>query len=136
MANWMKAALAAAGAATLLAGCATDPYYNNGYGYNGGYGYNNGYDYGAGPAYYEPGYVGPSVGLGIGFSSYDDGGRREWHGDRDHRGDWHGDRGNHDWHGDRGNHDWHGDRGDRGDGHGGGDHGGHGGDDHGEHSGG
>ncbi|HZZ91521.1 MAG TPA: hypothetical protein VFE23_03110 [Usitatibacter sp.] len=117
----MKSVLALVGAGALLAGCAAGPYYDNGYGYgNGydaGYGY-NGYDYGPGPAYYEPGYVAPSVGFGVGFNSWDGGGH-EWHGDHD--------RGHHDWRGDRGDRDGHGD-------HGGGDH--DRSDDHGEHSGG
>ena len=77
-----KTLFAAAAAALLLGGCATGPYY-------GGYGY--GYDYyGYGPAYYDPVYVGPSVGFG--YSYYDHDGRRHWRGDRDHDGrrDWHG----------------------------------------------
>jgi hypothetical protein len=74
-----RTAIAAAlGSAVLLAGCATGPYYDGGY-----YGYNNGY-YGDAPYYYEPGYVGPSVGLGLGYSTYDRDYRHQW---RDH-GDW------------------------------------------------
>jgi hypothetical protein len=97
------AAAAVAGGA-LLAGCADVPY--NGYYGNNGY-YDNGYayDYGPGPAYYDsPAYYGaPSVGFGIGFSSWDDGHRHDWHGDRD-RHEWHGgDRGGgHDWRNDHG----------------------------------
>ena len=88
------AALGAAVAVTLLAGCATgDGYYSSGYGYD-GYGY-DGYGYGGYPAYayndygYVPYYddygypyaYGPTLGLGFGF--YDYGGYRGgYRGDR------------------------------------------------------
>ena len=50
-----KSILALAAAATLLAGCATDPYYDN---------------YGYGPTYYPRSYYyGPRFGFGIGYSS-------------------------------------------------------------------
>jgi hypothetical protein len=88
MATHRKAALLAtlAGAA-LLAGCATDPYYDNyGHGY-GGYGYNYGYE---SPMYYGPAYVGPSVGLGL---SYYDRDYRDYRRDHDgRRGEWRGNR--------------------------------------------
>jgi hypothetical protein len=106
------AALAALGGAMLLAGCATGPYYDNGY-YGGAYGYNPAYGYDT-PYYYEPGYVGPSVGLGLGYSYYDGDGRN-WH-DNDRR--WSNGRGDNNWRGrdndgrSRGN-DARGDRGDR-----------------------
>jgi hypothetical protein len=102
MAISLRNVLVLAGSAALLAACATGPY-DYGYGYN-GYGAPDPYE--GYPGYgYAPGYVGPSVGVGIGFSDYDGGrGQREWHGDR--RGDWHGDRGG-DWHGDRGGRDGH-----------------------------
>ena len=71
MKSLKRMAVAALGSATLLAGgCAAGPYYDGGYG--GTYGY-----YGDGPYYYEPGYVGPSVGLGLGYS-YSDRDRRNW----------------------------------------------------------
>jgi hypothetical protein len=88
MAMNRKTVLALAAAATLLGACATGPYYDEygyGYGYDQpGYGYGYGYDQ---PGYAYPGYSyysGPTVGFGIGFSSVDRDGRREW---RDHRGD-------------------------------------------------
>jgi hypothetical protein len=57
--------VAAIGGAALLAGCATAPYDNYGYGYD------RGYD----PSYYgydDPGYVAPSVGLGFTYSDRPD----------------------------------------------------------------
>lgn len=75
MAISVKTVLATAAAAALLGGCATGPYYQDGYGY--GPGYYNGY----GPAYYSPGYLEPSVGLGITYIDRDD--NRRWRGDRD-----------------------------------------------------
>lgn len=90
----IKAILAAATGAVLLAGCADYGYYDNGYGYNGydngyaygngyGYGYDNGYAYDAYPGYY----TGPSVGFGIGFSDWSDGHRDHWR-DRDGHEHW------------------------------------------------
>ena len=81
-----KTLLAAAAAGLLLGGCATGPYY-------GGYGYDY---YGYGPGYYDPVYVGPSVGFG--YSYYEHEGRRYWNHDgrRDGRGDHDGRR---DWRG-------------------------------------
>ena len=79
-----KSILALAGAAALLAGCATGPYYDNyGYGYGDGTYYGQPTDnyyyappapayryYGYGPAYYPSPYnVAPSVGFGITYSS-------------------------------------------------------------------
>ena len=95
----LKSLLGLAAIGALLGGCADYPYYGDGYnGYN-GYGYNgygyNGYDYGPGPGYYDPGYyVGPSIGLGIGFS--DRGGHEHWRDRQDWRGD--GERHHHDGH--------------------------------------
>lgn len=78
----MKRVLVALGAAAVLGGCAT---YDDGY-------YGDRYAYG--PNYYYdpyPGYVAPSVGLGLGYSYYDGGDRRHWRGDRhDWRRDRHG----------------------------------------------
>ena len=79
MAISMKKVVVALGAATVLGGCAT---YHDGY-----YGYGDRYAYG--PNYYYdpyPGYVGPSAGIGFGYSYYDRGDHRHWHhrGDRDH----------------------------------------------------
>src|SRR5690349_11004514 len=92
-----KTLFAAAAAAALLGGCATGPYYGGGYGYDS-------YGYGYGPAYYDPVYVGPTVGFG--YSYYDNGGRRYWREDRDGDGrrDWNRD-GRRDWNGD-GRRDW------------------------------
>ena len=83
MAISRKAILAALAGVTLLAGCATGPYYDDyGYGYRHapsyGYGYPDPYYYGSGYNYY-----GPSIGLGLTFSDRDY--RR--HGDHRHR-DW------------------------------------------------
>jgi hypothetical protein len=65
MAIHTKVILAAAlGGAALLGGCATGPYYDNGYGY--GYGYDTAY-----PGYYDPYSYGPSVGLGFSYSDND-----------------------------------------------------------------
>jgi len=106
-----KSVLGLAAAAALLGACATGPYYDNGYGYgyNNGYAYDNGYAYAPGPTYYDetpPFFAAPSVGFGVGFSSFDhDGHHHEWRGDHDGHRDWHGDR---DGRGDRGSHDWHG----------------------------
>lgn len=77
-----KAVLATLAGATLLAGCATSPYYDNGY-YGGGYGYDYDAAYG-GPYYGSPGYVGPSVGFGLGYS-YTDRDYRRWHNDNNWR---------------------------------------------------
>jgi hypothetical protein len=84
MAISRKAVLVALAGATLLAGCATGPYYDD-YGY--GYGHGSPYGYGYGdPYYYAPGsYYGPSVGLGLGFTYSDRDYRRR--GDHRHR-DW------------------------------------------------
>lgn len=74
MKSGMKA-LTAALVGGVLAGCATGPYYGDpAYGYN----------YGYGPAYYDPLYVGPSVGFG--YTYYDSDGRRHWR--DDHRREW------------------------------------------------
>ena len=81
-----KAILAALAGAALLAGCATDPYYDNyGYGYSGyNYGYANPSYYG--PSYYGPAYVAPSVGLGLSYQDYDYRRDGRWHrDDRDRR---------------------------------------------------
>lgn len=104
----IKAALAAIAGAALLAGCATGPYYQDGYnGYDNGYYnngyysngyYNNGYGYGYGPAYYEPAYIAPSVGFGITYVDRDDG-HRHYHGDRDGRREWRNDE-RREWRGD------------------------------------
>lgn len=78
MAISRKAILAALAGATLLAGCATGPYYDDGY----GYGYGASYGYGYGDPYYAPGYYyGPSVGLGFGLTYSD----RDYRGRGDHR---------------------------------------------------
>ena len=92
MAIMFKRILAALGSATVLAACATGPYYDNGYGYPT---YSYGYGYGGyGTPYYDPFYVAPSVGLGYGYTYHDreyrrgdwDGQRhREWRGDGDRR---------------------------------------------------
>jgi hypothetical protein len=82
MALSRKWLFAAAAGTALLAGCATDPYYN-GYGYNDpAYGY-PGYRYG------NPGYgyyvAPPTVEFGLTYSDRDryyDRDRREWHRDR------------------------------------------------------
>jgi hypothetical protein len=68
-----KLILALAATAALLAGCATDPYYDN-YNYASDDGYYYGRpaypSYGYGPAYYPPHYYsGPRIGFGIGYSS-------------------------------------------------------------------
>ena len=80
MATLRKAVFAALVGATAITGCAAGPYYDD-YGYNGydRYGYydNSGY------------YVGPSVGLGLGYTYYDRDYRRNW---RDDRRDWRADR--------------------------------------------
>jgi hypothetical protein len=78
-----KTILAALVGASLLTGCAS--YYDDSaYGYD----YDRyGYAYGD-PTFYNPAYVGPSIGLGLGYQDYE--GRREWHGDhrdRDHERD-------------------------------------------------
>jgi len=82
MAISRKTLLAALAGATLLAGCATGPYYDD-YGY--GYGYGSSYGYGYGdPYYYAPGYYyGPSVGFGLSYSNRD----YRYRGDHRHR-DW------------------------------------------------
>ena len=88
MATSRKAALAVLASATLLAGCATGPYYDDyGYGYGSRYGY--GYGYGD-PYYYAPGYYyGPSIGLGLTYSDRDyrrhDHRHRDWRRDRHDR---------------------------------------------------
>ena len=84
MAISMRKVVLALGATALLGGCAT---YDDGY-------YGDRYAYG--PGYYDtyPGYVGPSVGLGFGYSYYDHD-RRYWRGDR------HDFRGDRDWRADR-----------------------------------
>lgn len=86
MAKYLRSALAIAGAAALLGGCADYPYYDNSYGY-----YDNYYgpSYVPAPSYYDyPGYdAGPSIGLGFSFSDRDD---------RHHRHEWHGGGGGHD----------------------------------------
>lgn len=93
MAKTIRAALVAVAGAALLAGCATGPYYQDGYG--NGY-YDNGYGYGPsyyepayGPMYYEPGYVAPSVGFGVTYIDRGDD-RRHWR-ERDGRREWRGD---------------------------------------------
>ena len=68
-----KSLLAIAGAAALLAGCATDPYYDR-------YAYNDGtyverpvvryYDEPGYYPYYYPRYYGPAVGLSFSFSNH------------------------------------------------------------------
>jgi hypothetical protein len=78
MTTTRKTLLAALACVLPLAGCATGPYYGDGYydrGYY-GYGYEN-------PYYYSPGYVAPSVGLGFAYTDRDhrDYRRREWRGD-------------------------------------------------------
>jgi hypothetical protein len=84
MAISRKAVLAALAGATLLAGCATGPYYDD-YGYGYGYDSRSGYGY-ADPYHYGPGYdYGPSVGFGLGFTYSDRDYRRR--GDHRHR-DW------------------------------------------------
>jgi len=82
MAISRKAILAALAGATLLAGCATGPYYDD---Y--GYGYGNRYGYGYGDPYYGSDYYyGPSVGLGLGYTYSDrDYRRRGDYRDRDPR---------------------------------------------------
>jgi len=64
MAISLKKLLATLVAAAPLAGCATGPSYD-------GYGYDS-YRYGYNAPYYDPTYVGPSVGLGLGYSDRDD----------------------------------------------------------------
>lgn len=87
-----KALLAALAGATLLAGCATGPYYDDYYGYDRAYGYDYGYGYGD-PYYYGPGYYyGPSIGLGLSWSD------RDYRRHRDHR---HRDHRHRDWRRDR-----------------------------------
>lgn len=96
MAISRKALLAALAGATLLAGCATGPYYDDYYAYDRGYGY------GYGDPYYTPGYYyGPSVGFGLSYSDRDY--RRHDHRDRD----WRRDRGDRDGWRDRTT-DWYG----------------------------
>jgi len=104
MAIYRKAILAALVAAGPLAGCAT---YDYGYGYDD---YDR-YGYYGGPAYYDPYYYGPTIGLGLGYTFHDRDGRRHHHRDRDGR-DWRGDRdGRRDGNGDRDDRrDWRGDR--------------------------
>ena len=74
-----KVVLALAGAALLLGGCATGPYYDR-YAYNEGTYYDRPvyrddvpvyrhYDYGPAYSYYSPYYVAPSFGLGFSWSS-------------------------------------------------------------------
>ncbi len=84
MAISRKAILAALAGATLLAGCATGPYYDD---Y--GYGYGNRYGYGYADPYYGSGYYyGPAVGLGLGLTYPDRDYRRHGdHRDRDWRRD-------------------------------------------------
>ena len=64
MATSRKTILAIAGAALLSGACASGPHYGDQYSYG----------YGAGPAYYDPYYVGPTVGF-----------RDREHRDREHR---------------------------------------------------
>ena len=75
MAIPMKKLVLALGAAAVLGGCATG-YHDDGY-------YGDRYAYG--PNYYYdpyPGYVAPSVGLGLGYTYYEGRDRRHWRGDR------------------------------------------------------
>lgn len=90
MAISRKALLAALAGATLLAGCATGPYYDD-YGYGSRYGSGYGDPYSYAPGYY----YGPSVGLGLGFTYSDrdyrrrgDHRDRDWHRDRRDRDGW------------------------------------------------
>ena len=78
MTTTRKTLLAALACVLPLAGCATGPYYGDGY-YDRGY---NSYGY-ADPYYYSPGYVAPSIGLGFAYTDRDhrDYRRREWRGD-------------------------------------------------------
>ncbi len=76
----IKAAIAIAAGALLLAGCADYPY--DDYGYN-GYGYNNAPYYDSYPGYY----TGPAIGFGFGYSAYD---HHDWHEhEHEHEHHWH-----------------------------------------------